>query len=81
MTQHGVYNIVKEEMEKFKNTIPLLVQLKADSLRERHWKKLLELTGKSFSVDQNTFTLGKLFEMNLGESEAAKAFDKIDKFE
>ena len=67
VTQHGVYNIVKEEMEKFKNTIPLLVQLKADSLRERHWKKLLELTGKSFSVDQNTFTLGKLFEMNLGE--------------
>jgi dynein heavy chain, axonemal len=63
---HAVYGIVKEEMEKFRTTIPLLVQLKADALRERHWQKLLSLTGKSFSIDQNTFTLGKLFEMDLG---------------
>jgi len=66
VSQHAVFNIVKEEMEKFKSTIPLLVQLKADSLRDRHWQKLLSLTGKSFSIDQNTFTLGKLFEMDLG---------------
>jgi dynein heavy chain len=64
---HAVYKIVQAEMERFKTTIPLLVQLKADALRDRHWQKLLSLTGKSFTIDQNTFTLGKLFEMDLGK--------------
>jgi len=63
----GVYTRVSDEFVKFKNTIPLLSQLKSDSLRERHWQKLMTLTGKNFNLDANTFTLGKLFEMNLGD--------------
>jgi len=64
--EFGVYKKVEEQFVKFKSTIPLLTQLKSDALRDRHWSKLMELTGKSFNLDHNTFTLGKLFEMDLG---------------
>lgn len=62
----GVYKKIEEQFVKFRSTIPLLTQLKGDALRERHWNKLMQLTGKSFNLDPNTFTLGKLFEMDLG---------------
>eukprot|EP00960_Hanusia_phi_P039624 753955-Hanusia_phi.AAC.6 len=63
--QLGVFAKVLEALEKFESTIPLLVKLKSDSLRERHWQKLMSLTGKSYNLDPNSFTLGKLFEMKL----------------
>jgi dynein heavy chain len=64
--EFGVFRKVEEQFVKFRSTIPLLTQLKSDSLRERHWNKLMQLTGKQFNLDANTFTLGKLFEMDLG---------------
>ena len=64
--QFGVYKKVEDQFTKFVSTIPLLMQLKSDALRERHWQKLMSLTGKTFNLDANTFTLGKLFEMDLG---------------
>jgi dynein heavy chain, axonemal len=64
--QFGVYKKVEEQFRNFVSTIPLLMQLKSDALRERHWQKLMSLTGKCFNLDANTFTLGKLFEMDLG---------------
>ena len=59
------YNVVAEKILTFKDSIPLFVDLKNESLRERHWKKLMEITGKSFDMNPETFTLEKLFSMNL----------------
>lgn len=39
--------------------------LKNDALRDRHWKKLMEVTGKTFEMNPKTFTLANLFSMQL----------------
>ncbi|ORX45970.1 hypothetical protein BCR36DRAFT_332447 [Piromyces finnis] len=67
LKQQPPYNVVAEKIMAFKNSIPLYVDLKNEALRERHWKKLMEITGKNFDMNPETFTLEKLFSMNLHE--------------
>lgn len=33
------------DMKQFKNSITLFIELKNDSIKDEHWKKLMELTG------------------------------------
>ncbi|KAJ3321068.1 Dynein heavy chain 10, axonemal [Boothiomyces sp. JEL0866] len=61
------YNAVAEKIITFKDSIPLFADLKNEALRERHWKKLMEITGKTFDMNPETFTLEKLFSMNLAD--------------
>ncbi|CAH1233746.1 DNAH10 [Branchiostoma lanceolatum] len=53
------------KMREFSASIPLFVDLKHEALRERHWKELMEKTGKSFDMNPETFTLENLFAMDL----------------
>ena len=61
----GICNILEAKMKEFKDSIPLFQDLKNEALRERHWKKLMELTGKNFEMNPDTFTLDQLFAMEL----------------
>lgn len=61
------YNVVAERIVTFKDSIPLFSDLKNEALRDRHWKRLMEITGKSFDMNPETFTLERLFSMNLHE--------------
>ncbi|KAJ3134855.1 Dynein heavy chain 10, axonemal [Physocladia obscura] len=61
------YNVVAEKIVTFKDSIPLFADLKNEALRERHWKKLMDITGKTFDMNPETFTLEKLFSMHLNE--------------
>ena len=45
--------------------IPLIASLKNEAMKERHWAKLMDVTGVKFTMNPKTFTLNKLFEMNL----------------
>ncbi|TPX63919.1 hypothetical protein SpCBS45565_g06282 [Spizellomyces sp. 'palustris'] len=65
------YNVVAEKIVTFKDSIPLFADLKNEALRERHWKRLMEITGKSFDMNPDSFTLEKLFAMNLHEHSEA----------
>ncbi|KAI8814786.1 dynein heavy chain and region D6 of dynein motor-domain-containing protein [Cladochytrium replicatum] len=67
------YNVVAEKIMTFKESIPLFSDLKNEALRERHWKRLMEITGRSFDINPETFTLEKLFSMNLHEHTEAIA--------
>lgn len=60
-----VYNVLQERMQEFKDSIPLFSDLKNDALRDRHWKKLMEMTKKNFDMNPETFTLQNLFSMEL----------------
>lgn len=62
---YGTYKMVESEIAAFQESIPLLQNLKNDALRERHWKKLMEATGKTFEMNPKTFTLDNLFSMEL----------------
>ncbi|KAI8825885.1 dynein heavy chain and region D6 of dynein motor-domain-containing protein [Fimicolochytrium jonesii] len=71
LKQLAPYNVVAEKIVTFKDSIPLFADLKNEALRQRHWKKLMEITGKTFDMNPETFTLEKLFGMNLHEHATA----------
>ncbi|XP_042277329.1 dynein axonemal heavy chain 10 isoform X2 [Thunnus maccoyii] len=52
-------------MKEFRESLPLLLDLKNESLRDRHWKELMERTGTSFEMNPDTFTLENMFAMEL----------------
>lgn len=37
--------VLDMQMKKFKNAIPLFIELKNDAMKEMHWKKLMDQTG------------------------------------
>nr|XP_038946048.1 dynein axonemal heavy chain 10 isoform X3 [Rattus norvegicus] len=55
---------LETKMKAFKDSIPLLLDLKHEALRERHWKELMEKTGVFFEMTE-TFTLDNMFAMEL----------------
>jgi len=59
------YKKIAVRVGAFRDSIPLLTALKNDALRERHWKELMKATGVTFDMESKTFTLGKLFAMEL----------------
>lgn len=59
------WSVLEVRVRDFKDTLPLLADLKSDALRPRHWKKLMQTTGTTFDTNPTTFTLGKVFEMEL----------------
>jgi dynein heavy chain len=42
-------------MKNFKNSVPLFVELKNEAMRERHWKELMDRTGKHFDMSPDRF--------------------------
>ncbi|XP_051514176.1 dynein axonemal heavy chain 10 [Myxocyprinus asiaticus] len=52
-------------MKEFRESLPLLLDLKNKALRDRHWKELMERTGTSFEMNPSTFTLENMFSMEL----------------
>ncbi|ELK14270.1 Dynein heavy chain 10, axonemal [Pteropus alecto] len=55
---------LEAKMKAFKDSIPLLLDLKHEALRDRHWKELMEKTGVFFEMTE-TFTLDNMFAMEL----------------
>ncbi|XP_072908128.1 dynein axonemal heavy chain 10 [Hemitrygon akajei] len=56
---------LESQMKEFKDSIPLLLDLKHEALRERHWKALMTRTGTEFEMRADTFTLANMFAMQL----------------
>eukprot|EP01028_Stygiella_incarcerata_P003072 TRINITY_DN1583_c0_g3_i1.p1 TRINITY_DN1583_c0_g3~~TRINITY_DN1583_c0_g3_i1.p1 ORF type:complete len:4602 (-),score=1271.77 TRINITY_DN1583_c0_g3_i1:125-13930(-) len=49
----------------FKDSLPLFADLKSEALRDRHWKRLMEVTSVSFEMDPTTFTFKNMIDMEL----------------
>eukprot|EP00062_Callorhinchus_milii_P021625 gi/632978548/ref/XP_007905975.1/ PREDICTED: dynein heavy chain 10, axonemal [Callorhinchus milii] len=56
---------LESKMKEFKESIPLLVDLKNEALRARHWRELMERTNTDFEMHPETFTLENMFAMEL----------------
>ncbi|KAM5191717.1 dynein axonemal heavy chain 10 [Mantella aurantiaca] len=56
---------LESKMKEFKDSIPLLLDLKNEALRDRHWKELISKTGTNFEMNPDTFTLENMFAMEL----------------
>ncbi|XP_028177563.1 dynein heavy chain 10, axonemal, partial [Ostrinia furnacalis] len=53
------------KMKQFKGVVPLMVSLKNEAMRERHWKELMAKTGQDFDMSPERFTLENMFAMEL----------------
>ncbi|XP_077418138.1 dynein axonemal heavy chain 10-like isoform X2 [Vanacampus margaritifer] len=60
-----IAGILEGRMKQFRDSLPLLLDLKNEALRERHWKELMDRTGTSFEMNTTTFTLENMFAMEL----------------
>eukprot|EP00736_Rhodelphis_marinus_P013382 Rmarinus@m.14828 len=60
-----LWEVIRDRVETFKRTMPLILDLKSKALRERHWKQLMDEIGKSFDPYGDDFTLEKVFSLGL----------------
>ena len=49
----------------FKDSLPLIEQLKSPAMKPRHWQELMKVTGTKFTMDPKTFKLRNIFAMDL----------------
>lgn len=61
----GVYTQLSEKISDFRKSIPLIEQLKNPSVADRHWEKLVKLSGSTFEVTVKTMTLDQVFSLKL----------------
>ena len=49
----------------FRSSFPIMVDLKNEALRERHWKQIIQETNIDIDLTNNVLTLENIFQMNL----------------
>ena len=65
LKEKSTFKAVEQVIVNFKESLPLIVNLKNDSMKERHWLKLMEVTGVKFDMNPKTTTLENIFAMEL----------------
>ena len=63
--QFGAYQALKELIDQFRQTLPLIQDLKNPAIRPRHWESLKEEIQKQFDPFANSFTLSQVFSLGL----------------
>ena len=61
----GVYTFLRNEVQKFRDTMPLLTDLRDDAMRERHWKEIRFEVKDDFDEQSDEFNLEKVISLNL----------------
>ena len=52
LKEWNAYKELKLEIENFKDILPIIQSMKKPSIQPRHWKKIIEITGKDLHYDQ-----------------------------
>ena len=60
-----VHAMVKDQIEQFLKTLPLITDLRNEAMRDRHWSELKMEIKKSFDPTADDFTLEKVFALGL----------------
>lgn len=56
------YNKLKDTIFGFKESLPLIEMLRHPAILERHWKRIMEETGKDLGdINLRSMTLAKVF--------------------
>jgi dynein heavy chain len=61
----GVYVSLKSNIDTVRATLPLILDLRDDAMRERHWKELRFEVKDDFDENSDEFTLDKVFSLGL----------------
>ncbi len=55
----------REQINRFKRTMPLIQDLKNEAMRPRHWQQLVAHVGGDFDPQSEDFTLGRMIDAGL----------------
>jgi dynein heavy chain len=59
------FKMVEAKLTNFKESLPLVMALKNDAMKTRHWVKLQDVTGVQFDTTLKTLALENIFAMEL----------------
>ena len=59
------FNDLKKKIDDFNETCPLLERMLDNAMKERHWKRIEEVTGYKFEVESEGFALRHVMEAPL----------------
>lgn len=62
-----VFTNLKDRVAQTKRSIPLLIDLRSPSLRQRHWHQICDVVGKNFDQTGSDFTLDKILDLGLDQ--------------
>jgi dynein heavy chain len=62
-----VAHIFKEKVDGMKQSLPVVGYLRDPALKERHWEEIYETIGQTLNLEDDTFTLKSLIDMNVAE--------------
>ena len=61
----GVWVSIKDTVDSFKKTMPLITDLRNPAMRSRHWEQLMEEIGSKFDPTSSSFTLDTILTLRL----------------
>lgn len=61
------FNDLKQKIDDFNETCPLLELMANRAMKERHWQRIAVLTGQTFEVESENFQLRNIMEAPLLE--------------
>lgn len=68
LRQYASYEFVKKMLQNYTKVNMLIVELKSDALKERHWKQLMKQLRVNWVLSD--LTLGQVWDVNLQKNEA-----------
>src|SRR5690606_7636073 len=66
LREYSAYKQLRNEIDSFQTVLPLLQELTKESIKDRHWDEVMELTGTTFDV-HGDFKLQTLLELRMEE--------------
>eukprot|EP00825_Cyclidium_porcatum_P046190 TRINITY_DN71_c0_g1_i2.p1 TRINITY_DN71_c0_g1~~TRINITY_DN71_c0_g1_i2.p1 ORF type:complete len:652 (-),score=150.25 TRINITY_DN71_c0_g1_i2:404-2359(-) len=60
-----IISYIKNQIEQFRQTLPLIKMLREKYMRPRHWDRLQKQLGAILDYESDTFTLQEIFRINL----------------
>ena len=61
----GAWRSLKDTIDGFKKTMPLIMDLRNPAIRDRHWEQVMQKCGETFDPHGDDFTLGRVAELKL----------------
>ena len=68
LKEYGAYRDLTKKIEDFNTICPLLERMADKAMKERHWKRIEDLTGHKFDIESEGFTLRSVMEAPLLEN-------------
>ena len=65
LKEYSAFRDLTKKIEDFNTVCPLLERMADKAMKERHWKRIEELTGHTFDIDSEGFTLRSVMEAPL----------------